>query len=219
MIRRHALTLITLAAFAPWSSAGAGGSEPINLGVLKQEVTAYKTSGAYARDFAAVVRKAAAYVKERATSGGKLAIVLDIDETSLSNWPTLKATDFGYMPELWNAWVDKAAAEALPPTLELYKATRAADVAVFFITGRRERHRNATRRNLESAGYRGWAGLVLKPNAATYDSAADYKAPERCKLEVEGWVIILNMGDQPSDLEGGCAERAFLLPNPFYRIP
>jgi hypothetical protein len=31
--------------------------------------------------------------------------------------------------------------------------------------------------------------------------------------------IVANMGDQPSDLEGGFAERTFLLPNPFYRIP
>jgi len=27
------------------------------------------------------------------------------------------------------------------------------------------------------------------------------------------------MGDQPSDLAGGHAERSYLLPNPFYRIP
>ena len=29
---------------------------------------------------------------------------------------------------------------------------------------------------------------------------------------------IANVGDQPSDLAGGYAERTFLLPNPFYRI-
>ena len=34
-----------------------------------------------------------------------------------------------------------------------------------------------------------------------------------------GYTIVANMGDQPSDLAGGHAERAFLLPNPFYRIP
>jgi len=27
------------------------------------------------------------------------------------------------------------------------------------------------------------------------------------------------MGDQPSDLRGGHAEKKFLLPDPFYRVP
>jgi hypothetical protein len=30
--------------------------------------------------------------------------------------------------------------------------------------------------------------------------------------------IIANIGDQPSDLFGGHAEKMFLLPNPFYRV-
>ena len=35
----------------------------------------------------------------------------------------------------------------------------------------------------------------------------------------QGFTIIANVGDQPSDLAGGYAERTFLVPNPFYRIP
>jgi acid phosphatase len=41
----------------------------------------------------------------------------------------------------------------------------------------------------------------------------------RAAIEDEGYTIVANVGDQPSDLEGGHAERAFLLPNPFYRVP
>ena len=41
----------------------------------------------------------------------------------------------------------------------------------------------------------------------------------RAKIAAQGFTIIANVGDQPSDLAGGCVERAFLLPNPFYRIP
>jgi acid phosphatase len=52
-----------------------------------------------------------------------------------------------------------------------------------------------------------------------YASAADFKAPQRAKIEAEGFTIIANMGDQPSDLAGAHAEKTFLLPNPFYRIP
>jgi hypothetical protein len=35
----------------------------------------------------------------------------------------------------------------------------------------------------------------------------------------EGYTILLSMGDQRSDLEGGYAERTFKLPNPYYWIP
>ncbi|MGH6919121.1 MAG: HAD family acid phosphatase, partial [Geminicoccaceae bacterium] len=38
-------------------------------------------------------------------------------------------------------------------------------------------------------------------------------------IQAQGFTIVANMGDQPSDLAGGHAERTFLLPNPFYRIP
>lgn len=55
--------------------------------------------------------------------------------------------------------------------------------------------------------------------AFSLDAAADYKGPVRCELIAQGYNIVVNMGDQPSDLAGGCAEKAFLLPNPFYRIP
>ena len=40
----------------------------------------------------------------------------------------------------------------------------------------------------------------------------------RQKIEADGYAIIANLGDQPSDLAGGHAE-PFLLPNPYYRIP
>jgi acid phosphatase len=52
-----------------------------------------------------------------------------------------------------------------------------------------------------------------------FRTAADFKAPIRAEVEQAGYTILINMGDQPSDLEGGHAERAFLLPNPFYRVP
>jgi hypothetical protein len=57
------------------------------------------------------------------------------------------------------------------------------------------------------------------PNGQSYASAVAFKAPVRAGLEREGHRVIANVGDQPSDLEGGYAERSFLLANPFYRVP
>jgi acid phosphatase len=59
----------------------------------------------------------------------------------------------------------------------------------------------------------------MVPEGARFASAAEFKSPVRASIERSGYTIIANMGDQPSDLEGGHAERSFLLPNPFYRIP
>ena len=43
-------------------------------------------------------------------------------------------------------------------------------------------------------------------------------AAARRRLTEQGYTVLLTLGDQPSDLEGGYAERAYLVPNPFYRV-
>jgi predicted secreted acid phosphatase len=158
--------------------------------------------------------------------------VLDIDETSLSNFREILANDFGYIydgacdvlpkgPCGWHAWLLSARAEAIAPTLALFRAARAKSVAVFFITGRRDddERRSATVKNLTDAGYEGWAGLSLRPQADDNPSVVPYKSGERAKIAAQGYTIIANIGDQHSDLAGGFAERAWKLPNPFYFIP
>jgi acid phosphatase len=45
------------------------------------------------------------------------------------------------------------------------------------------------------------------------------RAAERRKIAGQGYTIILNMGDQESDLAGGYAEKTFKLPNPVYFLP
>jgi len=93
------------------------------------------------------------------------------------------------------------------------------NVTVFFITGRPEDQRRATEQNLAAVGYVGFEKLYAVPNGAKFSSVTDFKAPIRAEIEQAGFTIIANMGDQPSDLFGGHAEKMFLLPNPFYRVP
>jgi acid phosphatase len=206
------------------------GAEPPNVGDAKISATAYHDSGRYERDIASVAALATAWIAERAPQAGRPALVLDIDETALSNWEVIKADDFGRIingqcialpegPCGWAAWDFLGKAPAIAPTLEVFREARTLDVAVFFITGRPEAQRTATEQNLRNAGYEAYARLAMVPDGARYASAAAFKAPVRAAIEAEGYTIIANIGDQPSDLAGGHAERAFLLPNPFYRIP
>jgi len=109
-------------------------------------------------------------------------------------------------------------ANAIAGTLALFKAVKARNVAVFFVTSRYkdEKLRAATVKNLQAAGYEGWAGLVLRPSTAGNMTIAGYKSSERGKIAAQGYTIIVNVDDQQSDLNGGYAERAYKLPKPFY---
>ena len=201
---------------------------PLNIDIVKQALRGYQ-KGDYAADLAAVYAAARGYVESRAGQVQRPAVVLDIDETSLSNWPNISADDFGFIPDGrcntlpkgpcgFNAWVARGTAEAIAPALEFFKAARAKKVAVVFITARKESQRKVTVKNLHRAGYRGWAKLVLKGDDDT-SSAQDYKTAARKKLMAEDkYTIVGNIGDQLSDLAGDAAECTFKLPNPFYFI-
>jgi acid phosphatase len=199
-----------------------------NLFEAQQRVERYISSGQYDADFARVVADAKSYLERRAKTVPRPAIVLDIDETSLSNWPAYKANGWARVvngdcnieqgPCGLRAWQAMGHSAALKPTLELDRRAKALGVAVFFISGRPQNLRDSTMRNLREQGYE-FDDVIVFPPDASFASAVDFKAPERKKLADKGYTILLSMGDQKSDLEGGYAERTFKLPNPVYFLP
>ena len=208
------------------------GSLPPNLGILKLELLDYKCFGAYDRDVAAALKDAQAYVQQRsqtAAPGENLAVVLDIDETSISNWANLAADDFGLFakgsctlqpqePCGFDQWIATKTPDVIKPTLDLFNLSKAKGVKVFFISARREDQREVTIKHLTDAGYKDWDGLMLK-DGPDLRLVSDFKTAARAKIEADGKKIIANVGDQYSDLVGGHAERSFKVPNPFYFIP
>lgn len=109
------------------------------------------------------------------------AIVLDIDETSLSNLDEMLNDDFVYnadapcnlvskAPTFASgpkkpcgafAWDSKAKTPAIKATRALFDEAKKLHVAVFFVTGRHEFERGWTSANLKDVGYTGFAGLDL----------------------------------------------------------
>jgi hypothetical protein len=198
----------------------------------------YHDSGQYQRDLATVDGRAQKYLgkrsralrkqarkrcRKRGTSAAqckmpKLALVLDIDETSLSNYEEISATAFTNTSVALTLAVGRSDSPAIGPTLRLYRFAQRRGVDVFFITGRPDLGpvRDATAANLSSSGYADWAHLYLNPD--TSQGVVPYKAGTRAAIEKQGWRIVANVGDQESDLHGGHADRAFKLPNPFYFI-
>ena len=204
--------------------------QPANIGDLKFAAIDYYNSGAYLTDLQLAAAPAISWINDEAPRVDRPAVVFDIDETSLSNWEAIKANDFGRVidgpctklpegPCGWQAWDLRAQSTVIQPTMEIFTAATDRGATIFFITGRPESQRVATERNLQAVGYTGYAYLFMEPNGSHYVSAADFKAPQRADIEQRGYTIIANVGDQPSDLDGGFSERTYLLPNPFYRIP
>lgn len=198
---------------------------PENLGVLKKKVIQYHESGAYKADFSKITHQAAHYLADRvrenhhATHPKKLAVILDIDETSLSNYKNIKKLNFGGTLVQENLAEARGDDPAIASMLRLYHYAINHHVTVFFVTGRDEKYRSATVKNLKAVGYMKWAHLYMKPNDYQLSSVIPYKTACRKAIAREGYDIVLNMGDQKSDLAGGYSDSDYKLPNYMYYIP
>jgi len=179
------------------------------------EIVAYHDSGDWDADISRVIRQAKRQLRAH-LSDPHPAIVLDIDDTSLSSYRCMKAVNF-----------ERAKADCVGPgkmpairqTRSLYRYAVRHHVRVFFITGRRTSSREITIANLHRAGYSGRLHVKLRPVKEAPGTHDGWKARTRARIVNRGYRIIANVGDQRSDLDGGSALRTFKLPNPMYVIP
>lgn len=157
--------------------------------------------------------------KDRRDRKPKLAVVLSVDETCLSNWNEMLRCRFERIPSHLRAWAKERRATAVPAALEFFREARARKVAIFLVTRRTKSLKKDTEENLQAQGFDHWKDLVLLPDDYAEPSTALFKTAARKEIEMKGYVIIANVGDHDSDLTGGYAERTFKLPNPFYKVP
>ncbi|MGB8473461.1 MAG: HAD family acid phosphatase [Candidatus Acidiferrum sp.] len=201
--------------------------EPKNLYAVKQELIKYHECdqpNCYGPQLERQADVAIAFLKKSVVDAKpkeKLAIVLDIDETALSNWPVETLDDFAYIPNDQQWCVSLHCARAIAATLRIFHEAEKLKVAVFFITGRPEAQRKDTEINLHIEQYDHWEKLYLRPvNHPANQSVADYKSGIRAEILSQGYRIVLNVGDQMSDLAGSpMADHSVKMPNPFYYIP
>jgi predicted secreted acid phosphatase len=210
----------SLAAQTAGPAQTASSQEPENLAIVVDRLMRYHDSGEYDREIREAANAAREYLAARLkdeTDRDRLSAVFDIDETALSNWDAMSACGFcayAVQTKLYPGDHDPP----IVPVLELFSFAKRNGIAVFFITGRKESERAVTIKNLNDAGYSGWAGLVMRPDDNKLPARV-FKSQERQRLEDKGNKIILNIGDQASDLAGCCAEHVVKLPNPFYLVP
>jgi len=200
-------------------------AEPQNLDLLKIEIQRYHDTGAYDKDVVQVVKQAETYMNaqvaanKKSSKPAKLALVLDIDETTLSNYDGIIKRQFCADQQRINHDINQAKAPAIAPMLTLYEDAKKQGVAIFFVTGRRPKFQRATESNLKQAGYINWHGLYFRPKQDKNLSVIPYKTQVRSSITQQGYTIIASIGDQTSDLTGGYAEKTFKLPNPYYYLP
>lgn len=181
-----------LALAAP--QAAADSPEDHHGGVAARSTVDY---GTWIRDVQAVIDRATPYVEKRSADAHKerQALVFDIDNTTLES-------DLGFsVPQ-----------HALYPSLELARYADSRGVDIFFVTARPDIIRPVTRLNLEQVGYE-VDGLYVRHLPDLFREKAEYKADKRAEIEAKGYTIIANIGNTPSDLAGGHAERHYKLPD------
>jgi predicted secreted acid phosphatase len=151
------------------------------------------------RDVSAVTDKARPYLKKRISqgSGEKMAIVMDIDNTSLET---------GFHP-IW-----KYPTPPIEQTLDLARYCDSRGVDVYFVTARPGIIYSITENNLEKTGFP-IAGLYVRDLPDLFEEVSKYKTAKRAEIEGKGYKIIANIGNTPTDMVGGHAEKTFKLPD------
>ncbi len=134
-----------------------------------------------------------AYVGHRVEAGGsRLAVNLDIDNTSL-------ASHYAY-------------GKPVAVTLRFARYARSHGVKLLFNTGRVQGDGRlaAARDLLRKAGYR-----VTAICGRTSGSESLAHSKQRCRRRFvhQGWTLIANVGNRGTDFTGGNYERAFRLPS------
>ena len=144
------------------------------------------------KDVNKAMRGSGAYLRERAGSGDPgLAINLDIDNSSVASY------------------YDGADAGAIPRILKLAGVAEQLGVALVFNTGRSNAQRARTVGQLAAAGY-DVAGLCMRRKGETIPHGK-----QRCRdrFIANGYTLVANVGNNPTDFLGDGYEKAYRLPN------
>jgi predicted secreted acid phosphatase len=143
-------------------------------------------------------------------------VVMDIDETTLSNWNCFDAVDFNL--SALATCVVEGKSVAFPAAKTFIKHARAKHVAIAFITGTPQAACRLRERNLIAQGIKKPFTITCRPASDTRATVTPYKSAARKALVKKGATIVLNIGDQQSDLDGGYANKVQHLNNPIYII-
>ncbi len=163
---------------------------------------------------------------------GKLAVVVDIDETMLNNSPIeaesiLKNRSFS--KEFWAEWSAKSAAEATPGSVEFANFAKSKGVEIFYISNRDSSEIGSTIANLIKVGF-----PYADSSHCLFKTTTSNKEPRRLEVSKTHNIVMLigdNLGDfaevfdhrndnygksSVDSLRSMFGKKFIVLPNPMY---
>jgi acid phosphatase len=212
-VTRSLLRALALSALFALALAAVASAATVRTSATPAQLRAGKVAydKAITAGFAKATKQLDAQLKKRPK---RPTVVLDIDETTMSNWRCFDAVDFDLIG-LANCVV-AGTSVAYPAAKKFIKHARAKKVALAFVTGAPENLCAARRKNLVAQGIKGPFTLVCRPADDHGTTLVPYKSTARKALQKKGATIVVNVGDQQSDLSGGAARTTVKLPNPIY---
>ncbi len=180
-------------------------------------VSQYYSSGGHNAELRAVIVPAIEHFKNLTVNSND-AIVMDIDETALSNFNIFRQSNYQWDEKLFTQSITNETAPAIKPVFELYNILVEKGFKIFFITGRSYSESNYTHTigNLQKEGYNQIDTLILHSKRFSGMTAQEYKATIRAELTKAGYNIVGTIGDQWSDLGGGNSGYMVRVPNYLY---
>ena len=164
--------------------------------------------------------------KQSSKAKGKLAIVVDLDETVLNNnsyqvdrWKK----GLGFTQESWSEWVNQKRAVLIPGAKTFLDRTRTLGVTIIFLSNRMQYNLRPTIENMKSLKVWNEDDLfLLRENKL--DNKKKRRAEVRngmARMEQHGPFHVLaylgdQIGDFPTDEKGAFGVTQFLFPNPTY---
>jgi hypothetical protein len=165
------------------SAPGAGWTLPLNL------------DSNYAKEARSIAAKGRHFLNQHSEDAGKLAIVMDVDDTTLTTWNYELYSNWDFNPTTNGQFVTDQLFPATPGMVRMAKRAHNLGYAVFFLTGRPSTQEAATLGNLThdgigvDAGYpmpdeatTGVDGLFTKPAVGFYPSYLN--KPEFCAASI-----------------------------------
>ncbi|WKE65089.1 5'-nucleotidase, lipoprotein e(P4) family [Gallaecimonas kandeliae] len=175
-----------------------------------------------------------AFDQALANHQGKLAVMVDLDETMLDNSPYSAWQILGQQPysdKSWDTWVNSIQTAALPGAVDFANHVTLAGGTVFYVSNRSARTFDATAKNLVQAGFPRVDRDTLRLKTTTSDKASRLAA-----IQAQGYQVVLMLGDNLNDFpelgtyhqqnaerelavdahQADFGNRFILLPNPSY---
>ena len=185
-----------------------------NLSEVKADIPAYQRSDPYLSDIKRIVQKAQLMLareiddNDKSEKKEKLAILLGVDETAVSNYHFLKRYNFNYKA----LTVASNHYHELPivPIRNLYRYALANHVAVFFASDRPESMRQVTRHDLQNAGYHHWNKLYLGKNGQ--HNITSFERRVAYAIKNQDYHLVLNIGSQCRSVLGVPADYHYKIP-------